>query len=69
MSISSYLIYIALSSVIVPRLATLISLGCAVVVYAIAIVLLKTLNKEDYLAIPKGEKIYKLITKFTKIPE
>lgn len=65
MSILSYLIYIALGSIISPKLATIIALGCAVIIYAVSVVFLKILNKEEYLAIPKGEKIYKLVDKIT----
>lgn len=65
MSILGYLIYIALGSIISPKLATIIALGCAVMVYAVSVVFLKILNKEEYLAMPKGEKIYKLVNKIT----
>lgn len=61
----SYLIYIVLNNIIVPKLATLIALTCAVIIYALCIVFLKVLNKEEYLAMPKGDKIYKLVNKFT----
>ena len=65
MSIFAYLIYIALGSIISPKLATIIALGCAVIIYAVSVVFLKILNKEEYLAMPKGEKIYKLVDKIT----
>ena len=65
MSIFGYLIYIALASIITPKLATLIALGCAVIIYAVSVIFLKILNKEEYLAMPKGEKIYKLVDKIT----
>lgn len=65
MSIFGYLIYVALGSIISPKLATIIALGCAVIIYAVSVVFLKILNKEEYLAMPKGEKIYKLVNKIT----
>ena len=48
-------------------LACLISIGIAVVVYAIAVLLTKTLVKNDILMLPKGEKIAKILEKYRLI--
>ena len=49
------------------RLKTIIALGAAilvaVLVYMIMIFLVKAIKKEDILMMPKGEKLYKLLTK------
>ena len=48
-------------------LACIISIGVAVVVYAISILLSKTLVKNDILLLPKGEKIAKILEKYKLI--
>lgn len=59
----SYLSYIGLLHIFVPKLATIIALFIAVIIYAICVVYLNILSKEDYLAMPKGSKIYSIVTK------
>jgi len=48
------------------RFKTIIALGCAIfvgaVVYGVLIFLLKAIKKEDIYMMPKGEKLYKLLT-------
>lgn len=48
-------------------LACLISIGVAVVVYAISILLSKTLVKNDILLLPKGEKFAEILEKYKLI--
>lgn len=48
-------------------LACLISIGVAVVVYAISVLLMKTLVKDDILMLPKGEKITEILEKYKLI--
>jgi stage V sporulation protein B len=48
-------------------LACIVSIGVAVVVYAISALLLKTLVKNDILLLPKGEKIAKILEKYKLI--
>ncbi|MBR0536211.1 MAG: polysaccharide biosynthesis protein [Clostridia bacterium] len=48
-------------------LACLISIGVAVLVYAISALLLKTLVKNDILLLPKGEKIAEILEKYKLI--
>ena len=45
------------------RIATILAIGVAVIIYAISIILLRVLTKEDVLMLPKGEKIAKILEK------
>ncbi len=45
------------------RLATVLAIVVAVVIYAVSIILLKVLTKNDVLMLPKGEKIAKILEK------
>lgn len=45
-------------------LSCLVSIGIAVVVYAISVLLMKTIVKDDILMLPKGEKIAEILEKF-----
>ena len=63
MTICSYYIYIILSTRIAENLATIISIGIAVIIYAIAVIVLQVLTKEEIYMLPKGEKIYKALVK------
>lgn len=46
------------------RLTTLVAVGCGGVLYAVAIILVKGIAKDDLDMIPKGEKIAKVLAKF-----
>lgn len=46
------------------RLLCIIPIGCAVVVYAISMLLIKGIAKDDVEMLPKGEKIAKVLAKF-----
>lgn len=46
------------------KIATLIAIFVAVLVYGIAVLLFKAITKDEILMIPKGEKIYGLLHKF-----
>ena len=61
MSICSLFIYNVLLGIISQALATLIAIIFAVVIYAISVVVLKILSKEEFYMIPYGQKIYKLL--------
>lgn len=63
MGICSYFIYSILLGIIAPKLATIVAIIVAVIIYALAVVALKVFNKEEILAMPAGEKIYKLLEK------
>ena len=45
------------------RIVTLVCLAIAVISYVLAVIKLNILNKEDYLMLPAGEKIYKVLAK------
>ena len=66
MAICSYTLYLLMYRIISGRLATIIAMLFAVVIYLAAVVALKIYNKEDIYMLPKGDKIYKFLEK-TKI--
>ena len=57
--ISYYVFDILLSE----RLSTVGAIGVAVIIYGFAILLTKGITKKDFLMIPKGEKIAKVLEK------
>ena len=42
-------------------MATLVAIGAAVAVYAVLIVLLRAISREDLALMPKGEKLARLL--------
>lgn len=63
MAICSYFIFIILDGVIIEKLATVIAILSAIVIYAISIVVLKIFTKEEIYMIPYGNKIYGALEK------
>ena len=63
MGICSYFIYFNLYSIISKRIATIIAITFAIIIYLLAIITLKTLSKEEILMIPYGIKIIKILEK------
>ena len=63
MGICSYFIYLALKGIIIERLATIIALFVAVVIYTLAIVVLKIFTKDEFKMMPAGDKIVKFLEK------
>ena len=63
MGICSYAIYIILSGIIGAKLATIIAIFAAVIIYALAIIVTKTLSKEEIKMLPYGIKIYNFLEK------
>ena len=63
MSVCSYSIYLGISSIFSAKVATILAIGSAVVVYILAIVALKIFTKEEIHMIPYGQKIYKILEK------
>lgn len=61
MCICSYYLYILLTGIIATKLATIIAIASAVIIYAISIVVLKIFTKEEIFMIPFGQKIYKVL--------
>ncbi len=56
-------VYILLSGVIYHKIATLVSVGVAAVLYVILIFLTKTIDRDDIAILPKSDKITRLLTK------
>ena len=63
MGICSYAIYIMLTGIELGKLATIIAIGVAVVIYVLTVVVLKIFTKEEIFMIPYGQKIYKILQK------
>lgn len=63
MGICSYFIYLALKGIIIERLATIIALFVAVVIYTLSIVVLKIFTKGEFKMMPAGDKIIKFLEK------
>lgn len=63
MGICSYFTYSKLLEIINGKMATIVAIGVAVIIYALAIVVLKIFNKEEILKIPMGSKICKVLEK------
>lgn len=66
MGFCSLFVYRIINGIIPGRLATIIAIIFAVAIYLLAIVALKIFNKKEILALPMGEKIYRILEK-TKI--
>lgn len=63
MSVCSYAIYLGLVSIISEKIATILAIGVAVIIYALAVIALKIFTKEEIFMIPYGQKIYKVLEK------
>ncbi len=63
MAICSYFIYYVLSGIIVEKLATILAIGFAVIIYGLTIIALKVFTKEEIKMMPAGDKIYNILTK------
>ena len=63
MGICSYFTYLVLNGIIIERMATIIAIMVAVIIYALAIVVLKVFTKEEFKMMPAGDKIVKILEK------
>lgn len=63
MGICSYFIYLTLGGIISQKMATIIAIIIAVIIYALAIVALKVFSKEEIKMMPGGNKIWKVLEK------
>ena len=63
MGVCSYFIYSIVAKFMVMRLATIIALISAVIIYGMAVIVLNILTKEEIYMIPYGQKIYELLEK------
>ena len=63
MGICSYFIYESLLSSVGMKIATIIAILAAILIYAIAVIVLKIFKKEEILQMPAGNKLYKILEK------
>ena len=63
MGICSYFIYSSLSGIIIQNLATIIAIISAVIIYGLAIIVLKVFSKDELLMLPYGNKFCKILEK------
>lgn len=63
MGICSYFSYLILSGIIAIKLATIISIIIAVIIYLLAIISLKVFSKQELQMMPAGDKICKVLEK------
>ncbi|MBQ9657793.1 MAG: polysaccharide biosynthesis C-terminal domain-containing protein [Clostridia bacterium] len=63
MGVCSYSIFLYLKSIIIEKVAILISIVIATIIYGIMVILLKILTKEEMKMLPYGVKIYKILEK------
>jgi stage V sporulation protein B len=63
MSVLSYGSYIAFKMILPGRIATILALLLAVVIYAIAVIALNILSEDEIKELPKGDKIYRALVK------
>lgn len=64
MALVSYGTLILLKSIIAPKLATIIALIVAGIVYVLSILVLKVFSEEDIQMLPYGQKIYAVLVRF-----
>ena len=63
MAICSYGSFLLLSGIIGEKIATIIAILFAIVIYALAVIVLKVFSKEEMYMIPHGTKIVKILEK------
>ena len=63
MGICSYFTYLQLSGIIPMKMATIVSIVIAVIVYALAVIVLKVFSKSELMMMPGGNKICKVLEK------
>lgn len=63
MGVCSYFVYFNLKGIIIERMATIIAILVAVIIYALAVVILKIFTKEEFKMMPAGDKIVKVLEK------
>ena len=64
MAICSYFVFMVLNGIMIEKMATILSMIVAVIIYIIAVIVLKIFTKEEIYMIPYGNKIYSLLEKF-----
>lgn len=61
MGICSYYIYLLIKGIISVRIATIIAIIVAIIIYALSLIVLKILDKEEMKMIPYGTKLVKVL--------
>lgn len=64
MGICSYFVYFVLNGIIIERLATIIAILVAVIIYVLSVIVLKIFNKDELKMLPAGDKILRILEKF-----
>ena len=59
----SYYLYTILLSIISAKLATILGIAIAVIIYVVMIILLKIFDEDEIIMIPYGTKLYKILKK------
>lgn len=63
MAICSYFTYLSLQGIIIERMATIIAIVVAILIYIISILILKIFQKEEFKMLPAGDKIINILEK------
>ena len=63
MAICSYAVFIIFNNIMSEKLAILITMAFAILIYIVAIIVLKIFTKEEIYMIPYGKKIYGVLEK------
>ena len=63
MGICSYFTYCNINGIISERLATIVAIIMAVIIYAISVIVLKVFSKQELSMIPYGNKLCKVLEK------
>lgn len=67
MAICSYAVFIIFNNIISEKIATLLAIAFATLIYVVAIIVLKIFTKEEIYMIPYGQKIYKVLEKLRNL--
>ena len=63
MGICSYGVYLVTNGIVGEKMATIISIIIAVLIYLLSIIVLKIFQKSEILMLPYGDKVYKILEK------
>ncbi len=63
MGVCSYAVYLGLIGIISEKIATILAIGLAIIIYILAVIALKIFTKEEIYMIPYGQKIYAVLEK------
>ena len=69
MGVVAFIVQIALTNIVPEKVATVISVCVAIVIYSLALLLLGGLTENEILAMPKGRKLAGLLKKLHLLRE